>query len=184
LEFAIQNLVEGIQAFSATMQASSSGSTITITYVGTGRPTSSTTGANGNRIGIYSYVSGSQTEQWDGSSKQFAGGTSPTEWQITLPFASLTDPVLGLVPANAVRKLRWTYSADLQAGAFVRSEFQVVVSNWTVTGSGQGYSNRRSGKPAHRRRFECAGICRYVDQFGWEFFGRNDSFNQRAWIER
>ena len=26
------------------------------------------------------------------------------------------------------------------AGAFVRSEFQVVVSNWTVTGTGQGYS--------------------------------------------
>ena len=49
-------------------------------------------------------------------------------------------PVLGVVPANAIRKLRWTYAAALQAGAFVRSEFQVVVSNWAVTGSGQGYS--------------------------------------------
>jgi hypothetical protein len=57
-----------------------------------------------------------------------------------LPFATLVDPVLGLVPATAIRKLRWTYAAALQAGAFVRSEFQVVVSNWTVTGSGQGYS--------------------------------------------
>jgi len=50
------------------------------------------------------------------------------------------DPVLGVIPATAVRKLRWTYSAALQAGAFVRSEFQVVVSNWTVTGTGRPYS--------------------------------------------
>jgi hypothetical protein len=140
LAFAIQNIVEGINAFSTTMQAAASGTTITITYLGPGLPTNSTTGANGNRIGAYSYVSGAQTETWDAASKQFSGGTSPSQWQITLPFASLSDPVLGVVPANAIRKLRWTYSADLQWGAFVRSEFQVVVSNWTVTGSGQGYS--------------------------------------------
>src|ERR1700677_409579 len=140
LAFAIQNIVEGINAFSTTMQASASGATITITYLGTGLPTSSTTGANGNRIGIYSYVSGAQTETWDAPSKLFSGGTSPSQWQITLPFASLSDPVLGVVPANSIRKLRWTYAAALQAGAFVRSEFQVVVSNWTVTGTGQGYS--------------------------------------------
>ena len=140
LAFAIQNIVAGINAFSTTMQASATGATITITYLGTGLPTSSTTGANGNLIGAYTYVSGSQTEQWDAPSKLFSGGTSPSQWQITLPFASLSDPVLGAVPATAIRKLRWTYSAALQAGAFVRSEFQVVVSNWTVTGSGQGYS--------------------------------------------
>jgi hypothetical protein len=140
LAFAIQNIVEGINAFSATMQASTTGTTITITYVGTGRPTTSTTGANGNLIGVYTYVSGSLTEQWDAPSKLFTGGTSPSQWRITLPFASLSDPALGLVPASAIRKLRWTYSADLQAGAFLRSEFQVVVSNWTVAGSGRGYS--------------------------------------------
>src|SRR5439155_27302699 len=39
-----------------------------------------------------------------------------------------------------VRKLRWTYAADLQAAAFERSEFQVVVSNWTVTGTGRAYA--------------------------------------------
>lgn len=142
LENAISNIVAGIQAYSPGMGAESSGTTITITYLGTGRPSAadSTTGANGNTIGAYTYVSGSQTEAWDAGSGLFSGGTSPTQWQITLPFASLSDPVLGLVPANAVRKLRWTYSAALQAGAFVRSEFQVVVSNWTVTGAGQGYS--------------------------------------------
>src|ERR1700722_123228 len=140
LTFPIQNIVEGINAFSATMQATATGTTITITYLGTGRPTSSTTGANGNVLGAYTYVSGSQTEQWDAPSRLFSGGTSPSQWQITLPFASLWDPVLGVVPASAIRKVRWTYSAAMQAGAFVRSEFQVVVSNWTVTGTGQGYS--------------------------------------------
>jgi hypothetical protein len=140
LAFAIQNIVQGINAFSPTMQATASGTTITITYLGTGLPTNSTTGANGNIIGAYTYVSGSQTETWDAPSRLFSGGTSPSQWQITLPFATLADPVLGVVPATAIRKLRWTYSAALQAGAFVRSEFQVVVSSWTVTGSGRGYS--------------------------------------------
>ena len=140
LAFAIQNIVAGINAFSPTMTASATGTTITITYVGTGRPTSSTTGANGNVIGAYTYVSGSQTETWDAPSRLFSGGTSPTQWQLTLPFAALSDPVLGTVPANAIRKLRWTYSAALQTGAFVRSEFQVVVSSWTVSGTGQAYS--------------------------------------------
>jgi hypothetical protein len=140
LDFAIQNIVEGINAFSATMQATATGTTITITYLGTGLPTNSITGANGNVIGAYTYVSGSQTEQWDAPSRLFSGGTSPSQWQITLPFASLSDPILGVVPTSAIRKLRWTYSAALQAGAFVRSEFQVVITNWTVTGTGQGYS--------------------------------------------
>jgi hypothetical protein len=140
VDWAIQNILEGINAFSPTMQASATGATITIKYLGTGLPANSTTGANGNIIGAYTYVSGSQTEQWDAPSRLFSGGTSPSQWQITLPFATLVDPVLGLVPATAIRKLRWTYAADLQAGAFVRSEFQVVVSNWTVTGSGQAYS--------------------------------------------
>src|SRR5271165_347614 len=123
LDFAIQNIVAGINAFSATMTAAAMGATITITYVGAGRPTSSTTGANGNIIGAYTYVSGTQTEHWDAISRLFSGGTSPSQWQITLPLASLADPVLGTVPATAIRKLRWTYSADLQPGAFVRSEF-------------------------------------------------------------
>lgn len=142
LENAVLNIVEGIQAYSPTMLAEQSGTTVTITYVGTGRPNvqNSTTGANGNTIGAYAYVSGSQTEQWDAAWRMFSGGTSPTQWQITLPFASLSDPTLGPVPADAIRKLRWTYSAALQAGAFIRNEFQVVVSNWTVTGTGQAYS--------------------------------------------
>jgi hypothetical protein len=141
LAFAIQNIVAGVNAFSPTMQAASSGTTVTLTYIGAGQTlANSTTGANGNRIGVYTYVSGSQTEQWDALSKQLAGGTSPTKWRVTLPFAVLADLTLGQVPAAAIRKLRWTYSADLQAGAYARSEYQVAVSNWTVSGTGRTYS--------------------------------------------
>src|SRR5271156_4297862 len=141
LDIAIQNIVAGVNAFSPTMQATQDGTTITLYYVGAvGQTTSTaTTGANGNRIGVYTYVSGS-TELWDAPWRQMSGGTSPTQWQITLPLATLADPALGTIPANAVRKVRWTYSADLQAGAFARTEFQVVLSNWSVTGTGQAYS--------------------------------------------
>jgi len=136
LENAVTNIVAGVNAFSPTMSATQSGTTITLTYVGAGETlANSTTGANGNLIGVYTYVSGGMTEQWDAPWKQMAGGTSPTEWQIVLPFATLQDPTLGTIPASAVRKLRWTYSASLQAGAFARSEFQVVVSNWSVAGT-------------------------------------------------
>jgi hypothetical protein len=143
LVYASQQLVDAVQAFSPTMSASLAGATITLTY---SRPNStSSTGANGNRVGLYTYVSGAGTEQWDCAWRQFSGGTSPTAWQIVLPFGSLSDPALGSVPATSIRKLRWTYSADLQSGAFQRSEFQVVVSNWTVTGSGRSYSVAATG---------------------------------------
>src|SRR5271165_262496 len=141
LQWAIQNIVAGVNAFSPTMQATQTGTSITLYYVGAMglTPTTAATGVNGNRIGVYTYVYGS-TEQWDAPWRQMSGGTSPTQWQITLPFASLADPALGSIPATAIRKLRWTYSVDLQAGAFQRTEFQVVVSNWSVTGTGRAYS--------------------------------------------
>ena len=135
LEVAIANIVAGVNAFSPTMRAAAAGTTITLTYIGAGQ-----TGANGNRIGVYTYVSGSKSEQWDAFSRMLTGGVSPSKWHIALPLASLADPSLGQIPATAVRKMRWTYSADLQAGAFVASEFQVVVSNWSVTGAGRTYS--------------------------------------------
>ncbi len=141
LEFALQNIVDGVNAFSPTMKATRSGTSITLTYLGAGQTAeSSTTGANGNRIGAYTYVSGTKSEQWDAPARQFSTGTSPSKWRITLPFVSLADPALGQVPSHAIRKLRWTYSADLQQGAFARSEFQVQVSNWTVYGTGRNYA--------------------------------------------
>src|SRR5690348_501704 len=141
LEFAIYNIVAGVNAFSPTMRATQDGTSITLTYVGAGQTaTNSTTGANGNRIGVYTYVSGAKSEQWDAVSRILSGGTAPSKWRVVLPFASLQDPAIGQVPAHAIRKMRWTYSADLQSGAFARSEFQVSVSNWTVTGTGRAYA--------------------------------------------
>jgi hypothetical protein len=140
LEFAVQNMVAGVNAFSATARAEAIGKRIRLTYIGAGQtPETSTTGVNGNRIGLYTFVSGAQTETWDVSWKQFSGGTSPTRWRVTLPFAQLTDPSLGAVPANAIRKMRWTYSADLQPGAYRRTEFKVAVSNWAVAGVNRSY---------------------------------------------
>lgn len=102
-------------------------------------------GANGNRVGLYTYVTGS-TEIWDVTSRQFSGGSSPNAWRITLPFNSLVGSVSSpggsrqTVPTSAVRKVRWTYAAELQPRAFERSEFQVLISNWTVTGNRRIYS--------------------------------------------
>src|SRR6185295_18296938 len=38
-----------------------------------------------------------------------------------------------------VRKMRWTWSADLQDGAYLRSEFCVAISNWIVSGTNRDY---------------------------------------------
>lgn len=136
LEAAVLELAKGVNAYSPTMRAAATGTTIRLTFVGNAQTAAeSTTGANGNRIGLYTYSSGSQTAQWDVPWKQFSGGTSPTKWRIDLPFNSLRDVDGRLVPARAVRKMRWTYSADLQTGAFERTEFQVGISNWDVTGT-------------------------------------------------
>ena len=143
LDFAVKNIADGVNAFSPTMTAAQTGAKITLSYLGAGlngrnTPAASTTGSNANRLGVYTYVGGS-TEHWDAAWKQFSGGTSPTKWRVTLPFNSLVDPLLGAVPAHSIRKLRWTYAADLQRAAFERSEFSVQVSNWAVTGSGRTY---------------------------------------------
>ena len=44
------------------------------------------------------------------------------------------------IPTNFIRKMRWTYAADLQAASFARNEFSVAVTNWTVTGTNRTYS--------------------------------------------
>src|ERR1035441_5889659 len=98
-------------------------------------------GANANRIGAYATVHGAATETWSPTSATFAGGTSPQQWQVNLNFGALQgyiDPDrshLVPVPTSSVRKMRWTWAADLQPGNFRRSEFSVVVTNWSVAGS-------------------------------------------------
>lgn len=127
------------QGFTAT----SNGPAITLTYIG-----SDYKGSNGNRITVYGFVSAGATESWLAPSVTLSGGTFPTTYQISLNFGSLSGylssvPSQGeapvVVPTTKVRKLRWTWAADLQPESFVRTEFTVVISNWTVTGTGRDY---------------------------------------------
>lgn len=140
LETIVQALADSVNAFSTVMRATRVGARIRLTYVGAGQtPENSTTGANGNRIGAYGFVAGEQTEYWDPWWQRFSGGTSPSKWRIELNFGALEDTGGNPVPTTSVRKMRWTYAADLQQGAFQRTEFQARVTNWTVTGSGRQY---------------------------------------------
>jgi hypothetical protein len=143
LEDAVEALTVAINGSDPLVKAVRTGTTIRVYYTNGTSVASSTAGANGNRFAMYTFATG--TEAWDAPSKTFANGTSPTQWQVSLDFATLqgsrsnTAIVLEDVPTYAVRKLRWTYAADLQAGGYVRSEFDVVVSDWTVTGTNRGY---------------------------------------------
>ncbi len=153
-EGTIENLLDQmILAITGTalIRAVRTGTTVRVYYTAGGEISGSTTGENGNRFSVYTYAcsstGGASTLSWDFASQTFANGTSPTQWQVTIPFNSLEgyiDPdYTTLHPINhsdKIRKLRWTYSADLQVGAYSRSEFEVVVSNWTVTGTNLGYS--------------------------------------------
>jgi hypothetical protein len=156
LDDAVQGITDAINASDPVLKAVRTGTTVRVYYTGGTSISSSTAGANGTRFGMYSFATG--TESWDAASKTFANGTSPTQWQVTIDFSS---PLSGNtkadfsgswldVPTDNIRKMRWTYAADLQGGAFDRSEFQVVVSDWTVTGTGRAYSVAGPGS----RRFE------------------------------
>ena len=165
LATAAQALVDAVNAFSPTMKATLTGTTIRLIYAGAGQTQSnSTTGASGNRLGVYTYVSGAGTESWDVPWAQFANGTSPTAWQIALDFSSLTDINNVAIDATNIRKLRWTYSADLQAGSYQRSEFQVVVSNWTVTGSNRAY--QVAGRGSERVEDNSPAV-QYTGNWSW-----------------
>jgi hypothetical protein len=131
IETAAAALVGIVNSLSTTVHASGSGARITLTSL--------SPGANWNRVGAYGFVSGARTEQWQPWHTQFGGGVSPSKWRVHLDFDNLTDTATNPVPTTSVRKIRWTYAADLQAGAYQRSDFQVQVSNWTVSGTNRTY---------------------------------------------
>jgi hypothetical protein len=141
LESAAAAVANSINTFSQTMRASANGSAITLTLA------DSSTGANGNRMGVYgnaySAPPTAPTESWQPVWQLLSGGVSPSQWQINLNFTSISglDDTGATVPVpmNAVRKMRWTWAADLQSGNFARSEFAVAISNWTVNGSNRNY---------------------------------------------
>jgi hypothetical protein len=140
LEDIVAALRTAINEANHRIRASADGATITLYYTGfSSTVENSKTGANGNRLGVYGNVSGARTEYWAESWQRFTGGTSPTKWRIVLDFGNLRDEYGMLVPTTQVRKMRWTYAADLQGGAYVRSEFQVSVTNWQVSGEGLVY---------------------------------------------
>ena len=115
------------------MTAAANGNTITLTYLGM-------PGSNGNRVGVYGTVHGAATESWAPAAAILAGGITPAQWQVNLNFSNLQDSQGNKVPTNSVRKLRWTWAADIQAGNFQRSEFAVAVSNWAVAGTNLQYN--------------------------------------------
>jgi len=123
------------QTSTSKVSASAVGSQITLTY--NGAP-----GANGNRVGVYGWVysPNNGTGEWSPSWAMFQGGTSPDRWRVTLDFSNLKDEFGNTVTTTNVRKLRWTWAADLQSGNFARSEFTVVVTNWQATGTNLAYS--------------------------------------------
>ena len=141
LESAAGALVKSINTFSQSMTASANGASITLTLANT------TSGANGNRVGVYgnTYAAppGTPTEGWQPAWQLLTGGVSPSQWQVTLNFSSINGfdetGATVAVPMNSVRKMRWTWAADLQPGGFVRTEFSVSVTSWSVTGSNGTY---------------------------------------------
>lgn len=128
-------LAASVTRFSPVMQATANADTIHLTYPGS----DGKAGANGNRVGVYSYTSGSGTCAWNSPAQTLSGGQSPGKWRVDLDFSNLLDVDGKTVPTGSVRKLRWTWAAELQPEAFQRSEFQAVVSSWSVTGSGRTY---------------------------------------------
>jgi hypothetical protein len=134
---AIINANTGASGVSATVAAAR----ITLSY-------DASAGTNANRIGVYGTVHGSGTESWSPAAGVFSGGTSPDRWRIELDFGQLVDVNGVTVPTTNVRKMRWTWAADLQAASYVRGEFAASVTNWSVSGTGLEY---RVAGPGSRR---------------------------------
>ncbi|HLK66864.1 MAG TPA: hypothetical protein VKU19_25700 [Bryobacteraceae bacterium] len=134
LESAAAALVQLINGKSGcVISAAATGAKITLTY--NGAP-----GSNGNRVGVYGGVHGAGTETWSPEWTMFSGGVSPQEWHVSLDFGNLVDKDKVQVTTTNVRKLRWTWAADIQPGSFQRSEFSVGVTNWQVGGRNLLYS--------------------------------------------
>jgi hypothetical protein len=102
-------------------------------------------GANGNRIGAYANPIGLGKATWDPVCQLLSGGVSPTKRHVEIDFGNLQGYVgpdflnLATVPTTNVRKMRWTWAPPQSAGEFAAGEFRVLISNWTVSGTGAGY---------------------------------------------
>jgi hypothetical protein len=129
----------GSQRFTAT----SAGASVTVLCNGVNAELA-ITGSNGNRMSMYGFSENS-VPVWQEPFALFSGGAFPNVYQVTLNFGSLqgttdADANLQAIPTTNIRKVRWTWAADLQNNEFNQTEFQVIVSNWSVTGTNQLYS--------------------------------------------
>jgi hypothetical protein len=166
LETVAEAILQRINADSVHMHATRTGAALTLHYVGPGAtPASATTGANGNIVGAYGTVAGAATEYWEPAAATFSGGISPTKWRVVLPMGALVDRAGNPVPTQKVRKMRWTYSAAMQPGAYERSEFSATVSNWTVTGISRNY--RVAGPGSRRVEDNQKGVSYYGTHWQW-----------------
>jgi len=139
-EAVVQAITDSVNTFSTFLAAIRQGRTLVLHYVGEGQSIeNSVVGENGNRVGVYGYSAGARTETWFPQSARFSGGASPTKWRISFDFSELVDIDGRDVPTQRVRKLRWTYSADLQEGSYERTECVVNVSQWAVSGINRQY---------------------------------------------
>src|SRR5208283_1087631 len=126
-----------INASKLDFTATSQGTSVRLVWYGAGA-SAGLTGANGNRIAVYGFASAGATESWVIPSVTLSGGSFPSTYAVSLSFGSLlgyqdqpgADPsTMVPIPTTNVRKLRWTWAADLQPGSFTRTEFQVLVSD-------------------------------------------------------
>ncbi len=124
--------------------ASAAGNSVTITWK-PGPNYSSLLGANGNRISVYGFAENA-AQCWQSASAVFSGGLFPSRYQITIDFGALKTQG---IPTNRIRKMRWTWSADLQSGSFQQTPFAVNISNWSVTWFQSTAFRSRPGKQAY-----------------------------------
>jgi phage tail sheath gpL-like len=180
LETAVAALANEIILWNRTygsMTAAASGTAITLTY-----DDDIVLGTNGNRLGVYGTVGredgGAVTESWSPQAATFSGGTSPTKWRIALDFDNLLDRSGSRVPVARIRKMRWTWAADLQSASFERCDFQVVVTNWQLTGSGLPYKVAGIGSV---RMQDLPEDVAYSNESDWSFERGNYSGGSIHW---
>ena len=141
-----RGVVDAVNTFSSDFSAQWHGdNTFTLTWK-TGPTLPRFKGANGNRITVYGF-SQAGPSVWAEPAVLFSGGQFPARYQINLNFGSLSGYYFDAgnnrqdvtIPTTQVRKLRWTWSADLQPNQFQQTEFQVNISQWTVAGTNRQY---------------------------------------------
>jgi hypothetical protein len=176
-ETVIQALADGFNTFPGGIEATAFGNTIELRYVGfPDQPGYRPPGANGNRVGVYSYVQGSGSLSWDAPYAVMSNGSSPTRWRVTLPFSDIADHQGQTIDWANVRKMRWTYAAPLSEGAYAQTEFLVEVGNWSVSGGNTLYTFPGAGS----RRIEDDSASLEYDG-AWEWGKGNFSGGSIRW---